>query len=55
VGRQLFRLHRYTGKIVFDATKPYGTPRKLMGSSKTTALGWKPEISQHGRQGDHRG
>jgi GDP-L-fucose synthase len=33
------------GKIVFDATKPDGTPRKVMDSSRIAALGWKPEIS----------
>jgi GDP-L-fucose synthase len=35
----------YRGKIVFDATKPDGTPRKVMDSSRIAALGWKPEIS----------
>ena len=31
----------YKGKIVFDASKPDGTPRKLMDVSKLSALGWK--------------
>jgi GDP-L-fucose synthase len=35
----------YRGKIVFDTSKPDGTPRKLMDSSRIVALGWKPEIS----------
>ena len=35
----------YTGEILFDETKPDGTPRKIMDSSRITALGWKPEIS----------
>jgi GDP-L-fucose synthase len=35
----------YRGKIVFDPTKPDGTPRKLMDSSRIATLGWKPQIS----------
>ena len=31
----------YTGKIVWDATKPDGTPRKLMDVSKLAQLGWQ--------------
>lgn len=31
----------YSGRIVWDATKPDGTPRKLMDVSKLTALGWR--------------
>jgi GDP-L-fucose synthase len=34
----------FTGEIVFDTTKPDGTPRKLMDTSKLNALGWKPRI-----------
>ena len=35
----------YTGDIKFDATKPDGTPRKLMDASKLRSMGWKPKIS----------
>ena len=31
----------YIGKIVFDTTKPDGTPRKLMDTSKINLLGWR--------------
>jgi GDP-L-fucose synthase len=31
----------YRGKIAWDATKPDGTPRKLMDVAKLTALGWR--------------
>lgn len=35
----------FTGKIVYDSSKPDGTPRKLMDSSKLHTLGWKHKIS----------
>ena len=35
----------FEGEIVMDATKPDGTPRKLMDSSRIRALGWEPTIS----------
>lgn len=31
----------YKGEILWDTSKPNGTPRKLMDVSKATALGWK--------------
>lgn len=34
----------HQGRIVWDSTKPDGTPRKWMDSSKLRDLGWKPEI-----------
>lgn len=39
----------YNGEIIWDDTKPDGTPRKLLDSSKIENLGWKPRISlRHG-------
>jgi GDP-L-fucose synthase len=35
----------YEGSVVFDTTKPDGTPRKLMDVSKLNNLGWKASIS----------
>lgn len=35
----------YMGKIGFDPSKPDGTPRKLMDSSKLNQLGWGPLVS----------
>jgi GDP-L-fucose synthase len=34
----------FRGKIVWDATKPDGTPRKLMDVSKLIALGWRAQV-----------
>ncbi len=35
----------FRGKILFDASKPDGTPRKLLDTSRLTALGWRPKIA----------
>ena len=35
----------YTGELVFDPSKPDGTPRKLLDMRKLFSLGWKPKIS----------
>jgi GDP-L-fucose synthase len=35
----------FTGNIDWDITKPDGTPRKYLDSTKITALGWKPSMS----------
>lgn len=34
----------FSGEIVYDTTKPNGTPRKLMDATKIKALGWSPKI-----------
>ena len=35
----------FRGKVVWDATKPDGTPRKLMDVSRLTKLGWQAKIA----------
>ena len=35
----------YKGKLTFNATKPDGLPRKLIGISRLKNMGWKCSIS----------
>ena len=35
----------HTGEIIWDSSKPDGTPRKLMDISKMHALGWKHQVA----------
>jgi GDP-L-fucose synthase len=34
----------YRGDVVWDASRPNGTPRKILDSSRLLSLGWKPRI-----------
>jgi GDP-L-fucose synthase len=45
LARLVARIVGFKGGIEFDASKPDGTPRKLMSSAKLEALGWRPRIS----------
>jgi GDP-L-fucose synthase len=39
----------FSGRLVFDTSKPDGTPRKLMDVSRIQALGWESQINlEHG-------
>ena len=38
------RVVGFTGELRFDPSKPDGTPRKLLDTSRLTALGWSPKI-----------
>jgi GDP-L-fucose synthase len=35
----------FRGKIVYDTSKPDGTPRKLVDVSRLSAMGWKAKVS----------
>lgn len=37
----------HTGEIIWDSSKPDGTPRKLMDVSKMHELGWKHQVELH--------
>ncbi len=49
LGEMIREIVGFEGELTFDPTKPDGTPRKLLDTSKITALGWKPRIPM--RQG----
>ena len=44
VAQAVARTVGYTGQIQTDPTKPDGTPRKLMDSSRLNALGWQAQV-----------
>jgi GDP-L-fucose synthase len=39
------KIVKYEGQIVYDQSKPDGTPRKLLSIEKIKKLGWEPKIS----------
>jgi GDP-L-fucose synthase len=45
LARTIARVTGFKGEVRFDASKPDGTPRKLLDSARITALGWSPRIS----------
>ena len=44
LARTVMQVTGFSGKIIFDASKPDGSPRKLMSSKKLNMLGWQPRI-----------
>ncbi len=38
------KVTRYDGEIAFDSSKPDGTPKKLMDSSRLNKMGWRPKV-----------
>uniref|UniRef100_UPI002579D35B GDP-L-fucose synthase n=1 Tax=Pseudomonas sp. UBA6310 TaxID=1947327 RepID=UPI002579D35B len=49
------RVTEFQGRLAFDASKPDGTPRKLMDVSRLEALGWKSRIGlEEGLQDAYR-
>ena len=45
LAQRIVNIVGFNGALKFDASKPDGTPRKLMNAEKIRALGWKPKIS----------
>jgi len=45
LARTIAEVTGFRGRIAFDASKPDGTPRKLMDVSRLNNMGWRPRIS----------
>jgi GDP-L-fucose synthase len=45
LAQMICRVVGYEGDVVFDTTKPDGTPRKLLDVSRIFELGWRPRIA----------
>ena len=45
LARLISEIVGFRGEILYDRSKPDGTPRKLLDCSRLLALGWKPEVN----------
>lgn len=44
LAREVMRVVGFTGELTRDASKPDGTPHKLMDNGRLSAMGWEPSI-----------
>ena len=44
LAKLIARVVGFSGEVITDRSKPDGTPRKLLDSSKLASLGWRPRI-----------
>ena len=47
IAKMISNVVGYDGNIVYDATKPDGTPRKLLDVSLAKELGWESKVELH--------
>ena len=45
LARMISEVVGFKGRLEFDPSKPDGTPKKLLDTSRLTALGWQPTIT----------
>lgn len=45
IAEKIKKIIGFEGAIIWDITKPDGTPRKLLDVAKLTHMGWKPSVS----------
>lgn len=44
LAERIARIVGFSGKLVFDSSRPDGTPRKLLDCSRLFGMGWQPKI-----------
>ena len=44
LAKRIAKNYNFKGKIIWDISKPNGTPKKLLDISKIKELGWKPKV-----------
>ncbi len=45
LANKIAKFSQYNGEIIWDQSKPNGTPKKLLNIEKITKLGWEPKTS----------
>ena len=45
LAQKIRKISGYRGELVYDTSRPDGNPRRLLNSSKVSALGWKAQTS----------
>lgn len=45
LAQTIARIVGYTGRFVYDSSKPDGTPKKLLDNTRVNALGWHPRTN----------
>ena len=45
LAQKIRKISGYRGELVYDTSRPDGNPRRLLNSSKISALGWKAQTS----------
>jgi GDP-L-fucose synthase len=45
LAKKIAKASGFTGEIIWDSTRPDGTPRKVLDVSRISKLGWNPSIT----------
>ena len=45
LAKTIQKVVNYNGNLIFDSSKPDGTPRKLLDTNRLQSLGWRPRTN----------